>query len=41
LGFIHPITQKEVMFESDLPRDMSGVIEKWRAYISTRKNNEL
>jgi 23S rRNA pseudouridine1911/1915/1917 synthase len=39
LGFIHPITQKEVMFESDLPRDMAGVIEKWRGYISTRKND--
>jgi 23S rRNA pseudouridine1911/1915/1917 synthase len=37
LGFIHPVTQQEILFESPLPEDMQGVIEKWRAYIGTRK----
>lgn len=41
LGFVHPITQKEIMFESDLPNDIARVIDKWRAYVSTRKNNDL
>jgi 23S rRNA pseudouridine1911/1915/1917 synthase len=36
LGFIHPITKKEMRFESDLPKDMSAVIEKWRKYIVSR-----
>ncbi|UAY53552.1 RluA family pseudouridine synthase [Ferruginibacter albus] len=33
LGFIHPVTRKPVLFESDLPGDMQAVIEKWRKYI--------
>jgi len=32
LGFIHPATGKEVMFEAPLPDDMTAVIEKWRKY---------
>lgn len=32
LGFIHPITGKEIFFESELPQDMKQVIEKWRSY---------
>ncbi len=30
LGFIHPVTKKEMVFESQLPNDMESVIEKWR-----------
>ena len=37
LGFIHPLTGKEMMFDSELPADMSEVIEKWRNYISSRE----
>jgi 23S rRNA pseudouridine1911/1915/1917 synthase len=37
LGFIHPLTGKEMMFDSELPVDMSEVIEKWRNYISSRE----
>ena len=33
LGFIHPVTRKQVHFESDLPEDMNAVIDKWRRYI--------
>jgi 23S rRNA pseudouridine1911/1915/1917 synthase len=36
LGFIHPSTGKEVFFESELPQDLSSVIEKWRNYSSPK-----
>jgi len=39
LGFIHPITQKEVFFESPLPQDMFNVIEKWRNYSQHRNED--
>jgi 23S rRNA pseudouridine1911/1915/1917 synthase len=32
LGFIHPETKQEVYFETDLPKDISDCIEKWRRY---------
>jgi len=32
LGFIHPSTGLYVSFESDLPDDLTTVIEKWRNY---------
>ena len=32
LGFIHPVTKREMLFDSELPEDMSAVIEKWRSY---------
>lgn len=32
LGFIHPTTGKELFFESELPEDMTNLIEKWRTY---------
>ncbi|MFI3266619.1 MAG: RluA family pseudouridine synthase [Rikenellaceae bacterium] len=35
LGFIHPTTGEEMYFESPLPEDFSGVIEKWRNYVNT------
>lgn len=33
LGFIHPSLKKEVLFDSELPTDMSAVLEKWRRYV--------
>jgi 23S rRNA pseudouridine1911/1915/1917 synthase len=36
LGFIHPGTGKEILFDSELPEDMARVIEKWRGYSSQR-----
>jgi 23S rRNA pseudouridine1911/1915/1917 synthase len=39
LGFVHPITQKEVFFESPMPEDMTNVIAKWRNY-SIHRNAE-
>ncbi|HXB30221.1 MAG TPA: RluA family pseudouridine synthase [Puia sp.] len=32
IGFIHPVSNKEMLFESDLPEDMREVIDKWRSY---------
>ena len=36
IGFIHPATKQEVVFESDLPEDMAKLIEKWRGYVSVK-----
>ena len=32
LGFIHPTTKENMMFISELPDDMTQLIEKWRKY---------
>ncbi len=32
LGFVHPSTGENVLFEAPLPTDMEQVIEKWRKY---------
>jgi len=37
LGFVHPATGEEMLFDSELPADMSEVIEKWRNYIAGRE----
>ncbi|MFV0545556.1 MAG: RluA family pseudouridine synthase [Bacteroides sp.] len=36
LGFVHPVTGKEMFFTSEMPDDMTQLIEKWRGYISNR-----
>ncbi len=38
LGFIHPTTGKEIFFESEIPADMKGAIEKWRNYLGNKNN---
>ncbi len=37
LGFIHPDTEKEIFFDTELPDDIRLVIEKWRNYVKTIK----
>lgn len=32
LGFIHPVSGKELFFEADIPSDIQSVIDKWRSY---------
>lgn len=32
LGLIHPTTGKKIFFDSELPSDMSQIIDKWRNY---------
>ncbi len=34
IGFVHPSTGKDMLFESELPADISGLIAKWRGYVS-------
>ncbi len=36
LGFVHPTTGEEMYFTSELPQDMTELIDKWRNYISNR-----
>lgn len=32
LGFVHPVTRKQMDFDCPLPEDMDALIEKWRKY---------
>jgi 23S rRNA pseudouridine1911/1915/1917 synthase len=32
LGFVHPVTHKEMFFTSELPEDMTALINRWRDY---------
>ena len=36
IGFIHPRTRKEVVFDSELPNDMQQLIDKWRSYVEIK-----
>jgi 23S rRNA pseudouridine1911/1915/1917 synthase len=36
LGFIHPDTNVPMLFDTDLPKDMQSVIEKWRGYVKSK-----
>ena len=40
LGFIHPVTKEVMMFKSELPDDMAGLIEKWRKYSMFKNETE-
>lgn len=37
LGFVHPVTREEMLFDSEMPADMQQVIEKWRGYVGSRE----
>lgn len=32
LGFVHPVTKKDMFFEAPIPPDFSAVLDKWRKY---------
>lgn len=36
LGFVHPVTGEEMFFTSEIPADMTALIEKWRSYASAK-----
>jgi 23S rRNA pseudouridine1911/1915/1917 synthase len=36
LGFIHPATGEEMFFDSEVPDDMTKLIDKWRVYANTK-----
>ncbi len=33
LGFIHPISKKEMLFKAELPQNFLNVLDRWRKYI--------
>lgn len=37
LGFVHPSTGKEILFEAPLPQGFEEVLGKWRSYIQGRR----
>lgn len=37
LGFVHPKTHQEMFFTSEIPADMTAMIEKWRTYAANKK----
>ena len=37
LGFIHPTTKEYMKFETELPEDMALALEKWRHYVTHKK----
>lgn len=36
LGFVHPTTNREMIFEAELAPDMQNVIDRWRNYVKYR-----
>ncbi len=40
LGFEHPTTGEQMVFESELPEDMKAALEKWRGYLANRSSLE-
>ena len=40
LGFVHPTTGREMIFESELPEDFRSVIAKWDGYVAARGIDE-
>ena len=39
LEITHPVTRERMSFEAPLPDDMQRVLDRWRAYISTRSDS--
>ena len=37
LGFVHPATGKDMLFETELPKQMTDCLAKWRTYVADRK----
>lgn len=40
LGFVHPRTGEKMYFEAPLPEDFQALMERWRSYLSSRKENK-
>lgn len=39
LGFVHPVTNKQMDFTSELPEDLGAVIRKWQEFIAGTTRN--
>jgi len=40
LGFVHPRTGKDMYFETPLPDDFQECLDKWKAYLGSRKDKK-
>jgi len=40
IGFEHPTTGERMVFESELPEDFEGLLERWRTYLNGRSKHE-
>ncbi|MEL7161213.1 MAG: RluA family pseudouridine synthase [Bacteroidota bacterium] len=40
IAFTHPLTGEWMAFDSELPDDMQQVLERWRGYVSPRRQND-
>ena len=40
LGFVHPVSGKYMLFDSDLPADMAEALDKWRNYAKHKQLEE-
>jgi 23S rRNA pseudouridine1911/1915/1917 synthase len=40
LGFVHPVTKEEMLFDSELPENFAQLVDKWRNYISNRDSDQ-
>ena len=38
LGFVHPMTGEEMLFDSELPSDLEQLLERWRTYAAQVDN---
>lgn len=38
LGFVHPATGEELFFTSEVPHDMTSMIDRWRTLMGSRSN---
>ena len=41
LGFIHPVTEEFMKFDSELPEDFSTVLDRWRNLVATYGQNKI
>ena len=41
LGFVHPVSGKNMFFECPIPEDFQQLVDKWRNYIQSRKNLDM
>lgn len=40
IGFVHPSTGENMLFDSELPDDMKNVLDRWRRYIASRNDEK-
>ncbi|MEM9928529.1 MAG: RluA family pseudouridine synthase [Bacteroidota bacterium] len=40
IAFTHPTTGERMHFDSDLPADMQNMLDRWRGYVESRKQND-